>query len=528
MQYLLYARKSTDEDDRQVLSIESQLTELREFAVKENVEIADEYVESRTAKIPGRPLFNQMIERIEQDGPFGILAWHPDRLARNSIDGGKVIYLVDTGKIAGMKFPTFWFDSTPQGKFMLNIAFGQSKYYIDNLSENIKRGIRQKLRRGEWPALAPAGYLNELRNHTIVKDPERWQTVKKLFLAYAEGDQTLMSLQKLSLSLGLVSRRTNRAIALSKLTDILRNPFYYGAFWLNVELYQASHEPIITKRLYDAVQKVLDSKRNTRHSKGLLPFAFRGVFTCGECGRQITAENKKKPSGLRYTYYRCTKKNVVCTQKFIEERKLVGQLNEIIQNVALPDDWKDKMLARVENEMVEIRNQHSAEKMTLKDEAKRLEEKQSRLLDAYLDQTISKEEFASQKQHIINRQVEIRETLNGFHRKGDARLELFKQWIIAAHQAKNIALSSDLMAKRNFIQHIGSNFRLLGQRALISLSSAWLCASQKTQFSDWSGRRDSHPRPLPWQGSVLLLNYSRMEYCTYRMLTNTASTHAHP
>jgi len=122
MKYFLYARKSTDEEERQVLSIEAQLAELREFAAKENLEIAAEFVEAKTAKAPGRPLFNKMIAQIDGSDSFGILSWHPDRLARNSVDGGKIIYLVDTGKIASLKFPTFWFDATPQGKFMLNIA----------------------------------------------------------------------------------------------------------------------------------------------------------------------------------------------------------------------------------------------------------------------------------------------------------------------------------------------------------------------------------------------------------------------
>ncbi|HPU94718.1 MAG TPA: recombinase family protein, partial [Candidatus Gracilibacteria bacterium] len=204
MKYFLYARKSTDEDDRQVLSIEAQLTELREYATKENLEVVAEFIESKTAKVPGRPVFNEMISKIEKESDMGILAWHPDRLARNSIDGGKIIYLIDEFKIKALKFPTFWFEPTPQGKFMLNIAFGQSKYYIDNLSENIKRGIRQKLRNGELPGLAPIGYLNELRHHTIVKDPERSVIVARLFEVYSHGDSTLEDLQKLSLSLGLV------------------------------------------------------------------------------------------------------------------------------------------------------------------------------------------------------------------------------------------------------------------------------------------------------------------------------------
>ena len=133
--FFIYARKSTDSEDRQIRSIADQLAELRELAKKENIDVVDTLVEKQTAKKPGRPVFAEMLKRIEAGEATGILAWHPDRLARNSIDGGQIIYLVDTGVIKELKFPTFWFDPTPQGKFMLSIAFGQSKYYIDNLSE---------------------------------------------------------------------------------------------------------------------------------------------------------------------------------------------------------------------------------------------------------------------------------------------------------------------------------------------------------------------------------------------------------
>jgi len=108
--------------------------------------VVKEFYESKTAKEPGREVFNEMLGEIEKGTAQGILAWNPDRLARNSIDGGRVIYLVDTQKIVALKFPTFWFEATPQGKFMLSVAFGQAKYYTDNLRENILRGIRQKIR----------------------------------------------------------------------------------------------------------------------------------------------------------------------------------------------------------------------------------------------------------------------------------------------------------------------------------------------------------------------------------------------
>jgi site-specific DNA recombinase len=170
--FFLYARKSTDVEDKQVLSIDAQLTELREYAKRENIEISAELVEKQSAKVPGRPIFNKLLDDIEKFGG-SILAWHPDRLARNSVDGGRVIYLLDTGKLASLKFPTFWCDSTSQGKFMLNMAFGQSKYYVDSLSENTKRGLRQKVRNGDYPSQAPVGYINDSRTKSIVVDKKK-------------------------------------------------------------------------------------------------------------------------------------------------------------------------------------------------------------------------------------------------------------------------------------------------------------------------------------------------------------------
>ena len=148
MKYILYARKSTEEDDRQVLSIEAQLYELQEYAAKEKLEIVASLCEAKTAKEPGRIKFTEMLSLIERGKADGIISWHPDRLARNSVDGGKIIHFVDRGLIRSLKFPTFWFEATPQGLFMLNIALGQSKYFVDNLRENVKRGLRQKIRNG--------------------------------------------------------------------------------------------------------------------------------------------------------------------------------------------------------------------------------------------------------------------------------------------------------------------------------------------------------------------------------------------
>src|SRR3989344_8488108 len=192
--YFIYARKSTDVEDKQVQSIEGQLDELRLLAKRENLEIVEELVEKKSAKIPGRPIFNRMLDSIEKGKANGILSWHPDRLARNSVDGGRIIYLIDTMRLSALKFNTFWFEPTPQGKFMLSISFSQSKYYVDSLSENTKRGLHQKAKNGFRPGPAPLGYLNDSRTKTIVLNKKFAPVIKRSFEMYAGGDCLLKTI----------------------------------------------------------------------------------------------------------------------------------------------------------------------------------------------------------------------------------------------------------------------------------------------------------------------------------------------
>ncbi len=273
------------------MSLESQFNELKEFAVKEKLEIVASLSEAQTAKEPGRKIFAEMLDRICNGEADGILAWHPDRLARNSIDGGKVIYLLDTGKIKDLKFPTFWFDSTPQGKFMLNMAFGQSKYYVDNLSENIKRGHREKLRKGIWPGFAPLGYLNNHKTRAIDVDSEKASLVRKAFELYSTGEYTLKALAEVLKQAGLRSHKDN-ALVVACVQRMLKNTIYYGVFSFNGEVYDGTHEPIISKKLFDSVQQVM-SNRGKKQRKRKHEFAFSGFMRCGKCDCLITAETQK-------------------------------------------------------------------------------------------------------------------------------------------------------------------------------------------------------------------------------------------
>jgi len=305
--YFLYARKSTEDDDKQVMSIEAQLFELREFARKENLEILSEFQESKSAKTPGRAVFGEMMAKVEEMGAVGILAWHPDQLARNSIDGGRIIYAVDTNKIVSLRFPTFWFEPTPQGLFMLQVAFGQSKYYSDNLTQNVKRGMRQKVRRGEWLTKAPRGYVNNRSARNIEPHPVQSKVVVRAFEEYAKGTYGYESLADF-LALHGVTTGAGTPLGKASVKRLLTNRAYLGFIKHYDEWYPGSFAPIISPKLFEAVQKVLSARERPRTRKVKHDFPFVGTFACSECGSMVTAQWATGKSGGRYRYYRCTKK----------------------------------------------------------------------------------------------------------------------------------------------------------------------------------------------------------------------------
>ena len=464
--FFLYARKSTDEPDRQILSIGAQIAELKEFAQKEQLDIAQTFIESQTAKEPGRPIFNDMLSQIEKGKADGILAWHPDRLARNSVDGGRIIFLLDTGKIKELKFPIFWFEPTPQGKFMLNIAFGQSKYYVDNLSENVKRGLRQKARRGEYPGVAPTGYLNNRLTKKMVPDPERFRLVQKIFKLYSTGNYSLKEVRDIITKAGLRSRN-GKVLCVSNIQAILVNPFYYGAFKFNEELYQGNHKPAISKKLFDKCQGVMKSKAH-HTNRGIKFFVFRGLFKCGECSCSITAETKKG-----HNYYRCTKKKIPCSQRYIREEALDKQISEILQKVSLSDSWAKTMIAELEKEKSDRERADFSFVQNLKSQIKECKDKLDKLLDAQLEGLISAEEYVGKKQKLLNQKIEISEKLRDFEKKGYSWLEPAKNFVLKANEAKNVASQGTLAEKAQFLKKVGSNLVLEDQNIKYFPRGVW-------------------------------------------------------
>ena len=470
--FFLYARKSTDVEDKQVLSIEAQLTELRTFAKQENLSIVEEFVEKQSAKVPGRPIFNTMMSKIERGEATGIVTWNPDRLARNSIDGGKIIYMLDRGQMTALKSPQFWFENTPQGEFMLNIAFGQSKYYVDALSENTKRGIRQKIRRGEAPTLAPTGYINDVRMRTIVVDRKRSVIIRKAFELYAENRSCLEDISNFLADNGIVSSQNN-PMHKDRIAYILSNPFYTGLFRYKQEVYEGKHTPIISKQLFDQVQHVLKERSRIHHTVAKEQRALCGLLTCGTCGMMITGEYRQKRLAKRsiyYTYYHCTKKHktIKCDEPHIREEKLDEQLSKRLMDfVASPELIEglrakleeDRALTSTSNEVLRNETDHAIRDIQIRVE---------RLLDGYLAQDIEREIYIKKKADLLSQKKSLEEKRGRLEHMANAWLEPMEKWLNKAEKVEKIALDSDLFEKKATAKEIfGSNLFLTQKNVVV-------------------------------------------------------------
>ena len=487
MQFIIYARKSSESDDRQALSIEAQLKELREYARHEQLDVRSELNESKTAKEPGRPVYNEMLERIERGEADGILSWYPDRLARNSVDGGRIIYLLDRGPLKSLKFPTFWFDNTPQGKFMMNMAFGQSKYYVDNLSENVKRGIREKLRRGEWPGWAPVGYDNDLKNHQIVVDPIKAPMIRKLFREYSTYRFSYDQIYEAAKSWGLTGRRGNKPVTRSEIGRILVNPFYYGHFAYRGELHEGVHKSIISKILFDEVQTVLANRSRMQKTKRHL-FPFNRFLKCAECGRALVGQQQK---GIHY--YRCSSRLSQCSAEYVREDVIAVEVQEAIGRVAVPKKEYRQLSDFVEKNQDKDALEKRARQLAAV--ISKVDQRLDVLLDTRLDGLIGPEMFVKKKESLLAQKAKLTEQCNKALVGEDGTLEPLRMFIREAHAACGHAAGKDYWGQKAFLEKITFERRLAGKSLNVSYEFPWNFLARSSARENWRGGRDSNPRP---------------------------------
>ena len=260
IKFFIYIRKSTDDKTgkRQVLSLDAQLRELRELAKRESLAVADLVEETRTAKEPGRALFNRLLDRIERGEANGILIWDIDRLYRNPADEGRVRWMLQRGIIASIKTPTRAYFPEDAG-LLIAVEGGRSTDFIIHLKRNIARGIDEKLLRGEWPGQKPVGYIydHDLRN--IVPDPKRSKIVLKIFEEVSGGRRGLIWVSDFLAASGIVSKNGNHWTK-SQVHGLLTNRLYMGVMLWSGKAYQGKYKPIISAELFKKVQEALKAE----------------------------------------------------------------------------------------------------------------------------------------------------------------------------------------------------------------------------------------------------------------------------
>jgi DNA invertase Pin-like site-specific DNA recombinase len=468
--YFLYARKSTDVEDKQVRSIEDQLAVLRALAKQEGLVIVEEFIEKQSAKMPGRPVFNEMMQKIERGEVQGILCWKLDRLARNPVDGGQISWFLQRGIIQHIRTNDRDHRST-DNVLMMAVELGMANQYILDLASNTKRALHEKAKRGEYPTIAPVGYLNDPRNKTIVIDRARASAVRDAFALYAEGNSRLEDIANFFLEHGVISKRGGKRLHLTVVTNILSNPFYYGHFRYAGELYEGKYKPIISKALFDKAQAVL-KKRGWQDRKENDPAHLCGLLICAQCGCSITADektkNQKNGNVHKYVYYRCTKKRGVCSQPHIREEALSSQLSEAIKPFALPVEWAAELtkLANADEQSALVSS--AAASQAMREELTSISERQKRLLAVYLDEDIEQELYLSEKADLLSRKKAVQEEMASLQKGQVAWLEPLRGWIKDASLLNEITETAPLPAKKISAKKIFGTNLFLNNRLLVS------------------------------------------------------------
>lgn len=347
VKYLLYARKSTESEERQILSIDSQIKEMLQLAERECLEVIEIRRESHSAKATGqRPIFNEIINDIRLGKFNGILTWAPDRLSRNAGDLGKLVDLMDEKLLLDIRTYSQRFSNSPNEKFLLMILGSQAKLENDNRGVNVKRGLRTRCEMGLRPGVAPTGYLNEKRMDRkcqVLVDPDRAHIIKKIFEKVANEHWSGRKVYHwLRFDLNFRTK-SNHHLSLGNIYVLLQNHFYYGRFEYpekSGNWYDGKHQPLITRELFDKAQEQL--KRDQIVRSEIKEFAFTKLMTCGLCGSGVSAEEKYKKlkdgTSARYVYYGCSRaRDKNCKAGYMREEDLIEQLVKIMDKLDISE-----------------------------------------------------------------------------------------------------------------------------------------------------------------------------------------------
>jgi site-specific DNA recombinase len=521
--YFIYVRKSSESEDRQVLSIESQKKELKDLANRLSLRVTQVFDEAQSAKAPGRPIFSHMMERLYKGEVDGVLCWKLDRLARNPVDGGSVIWAVKNNQVE-IVTPSQTYSHQSENTLLMYVEFGMAQKFIDDLGKNALRGMKTKAEQGWYPAPAPLGYLNTPSRQKgfkiIKKDPKRFKLIRQLFDLLLIEKKTAVEAWRIAVNQWKLTTRRGDLIARSTVYRLLTNPFYYGEFeWPSGSgnWYQGKHRPLITKTEYDQIQVILGNKGAPRPKTH--HFTYTGTFKCGECGYSITATIKvkyyKKTNRLcTYIYYHCSKKHPhhKCSQKPVTENELERQISQLLKKISIHQDfieWAIKWLRVLHKYET---NDRSNIYKSLQRRYNSTQDKLDKLLDMSLDGRISDQEYGQKKNQLFQEQKSIKEQLEDTEHRAKCWHQTAEETFDFAKKAYQQFKNGSLETKKKLLIYLGSNFYLENGKIRIQLKkpleilenydqmvkkeSAWV---EPQQWSDILAKNeDLRPANLVW------------------------------
>ena len=442
MRYFIYCRKSSDREDKQALSNEAQRRKMTQMAERLGLRVVHIFIERKSAYKTGRPQFNEMVRRLERGDADAVLTYHLTRLARNSFDGGRLIYFMDEGVVREIRTEDSTYSNLADDKFMMQIHFAMAKKSSDDTSQFVRRDIETKLLKGEFPGAVPLGYLNIDQKGTIAGnhysqekqqllfelgrplkreevDPINGPIVKRIYEEASKGTHSLKALSEISYKLGLRSKH-GKKLPQATIWNTLTNPYYYGAIRWNGKIYveNVQHEALVGKQLFDRVQQLLRRRGGgmKRHF-----FPFTGIFQCGECGCAITAEIQKG-----HIYYHCTYRKGCCSQRsWLKSEDLEEQVVAVIRRLVIPRSFLEFAFKR-------LRDTHKTESQVQNTARQSLERRYGVLkakLDALLEfklspkntsgAYLSDQEYLDQKNTIRTEMLELEQQRESYKKQAD-------------------------------------------------------------------------------------------------------------
>lgn len=484
--YVLYARKSTESEDRQVASIPAQVQELRALAARRGIAALRVIEESRSAKEPGRPLFNELLRDIHAGKVAGILCWKLDRLARNPIDGGAVAWALSKHKVEEIATPGRTFTASSDDALLMSIEFGMAKKYVDDLSENVKRGQRARIARGWTSSCPPAGYLSDRNTKTIVRDPIRFPLLRRAFELVLADTRPSEVYRVLTDVWGY--RRPAREgeegkpIALSRFYEILGSPFYAGLLPYCGEIYKGSHEPMVSPDELAEVQRILHREGRSRPQRH--EWAYTGLLRCGKCGGIATASWQRSRSGNRYPYYHCPRRHG-CKQPYVRLDRLEGQLAEMLGRVELDQEivtWYQENLASL---AVHRKREREAVTVQRTQTRKSVESQLTNLADLRIRNVIRDEDYLAKRTALLGQLTSLEAPVTSM-----GVFEPARGTILTLNQVKSRFADLSTSQKRRLTSTVCSNLRVLDGNLLADTQEPFSIIGEGSGIPVWWAQAD--------------------------------------